>query len=229
MVVRAKAMAASAAEHFLNIFKAALATAPFCGGIAQLLSDYIPSARLRRLETFARQTAEDMNRLQDKIRTENLLTDDFAFMFEKCFRGAAENYQKEKLDAYRGILVNSAIGGGASSDEREYFANLLAKLTPLHIRILGVLRNPVPYLRMAGISEDQVPEGRISDVLAKAFPSTPFVAVRAAYVDVYQMDLVTTPNDNLYIGGMTRSNALEFTTKLSDLGQRFIEFCTLPA
>ena len=30
------------AEHILNILKAGLATAPFCGGIASLISDYIP-------------------------------------------------------------------------------------------------------------------------------------------------------------------------------------------
>jgi len=46
-------------------------------------------------------------------------------MFEKCFRGVAENYRTEKLEAFRGILVNSAIGFNASQEEREYFVNLV--------------------------------------------------------------------------------------------------------
>ena len=44
----------NAAEHILNILKAGLATAPFCGGIASLMTDYIPSGRTTRLEAFVK-------------------------------------------------------------------------------------------------------------------------------------------------------------------------------
>lgn len=47
-------------EHLVNVLKAALATAPFCGGIASLMTDYIPSRRVKRLEQFAAQVGQDL-------------------------------------------------------------------------------------------------------------------------------------------------------------------------
>ena len=69
-------------EHLLNVLKAGLATAPFCGGLASLITDYIPSGKSKRLEEFAQKISEDLERLQDQVREEVLHTDDFAFMFE---------------------------------------------------------------------------------------------------------------------------------------------------
>src|ERR1044071_6781967 len=111
-------------ELIVNIFKAVLSTVPFGGGIASLMTDYIPSSRLRRLEDFANQTAKDLKNHADEIDETYLKTDDFAFMFEKCFRGAAENPQSEKLNAFRGILVNSTIRTDIAEEEKEYFLNM---------------------------------------------------------------------------------------------------------
>jgi hypothetical protein len=113
------ATSSNTTETILNIFKAVLATAPFCGGIASLITDYIPSARFQRLEKFAEQVAEDLLELSDRIDESYIKTDDFAFMFEKCFRGVAENPQKEKMNAFRGILINSAVRKDYSEGGRD--------------------------------------------------------------------------------------------------------------
>ena len=68
----------------------------------------------------------------DKVDTQILETDEFAFIFEKSFRGAAENYQREKLDAFRGIIVNSAIGTNIQLDEKEYFLVWVSNLSTVH-------------------------------------------------------------------------------------------------
>ena len=39
-----QAAASGTTEHIVNILKAGLTTTPFCGGIASLMSDYIPSS-----------------------------------------------------------------------------------------------------------------------------------------------------------------------------------------
>ena len=85
-------------------------------------------------------------RLADQVDAEYIRTDDFAFMFEKCFRGAAENPQEEKITAFRGILVNSALRKDYSEEEKEYFVNLVNSLSALHIRILRFLHTPTPRL-----------------------------------------------------------------------------------
>ncbi|MGD0005847.1 MAG: hypothetical protein ABSE06_16660 [Anaerolineaceae bacterium] len=82
-------------EHILNILKAGLSAAPFMGAIASLLTDYIPTYRANRLEQFSEQIAEDLLRLQNQVDSNYLQTDEFAFMFERCFRAVAENPQKE--------------------------------------------------------------------------------------------------------------------------------------
>lgn len=85
-------------EHLVNILKAGLSTAPFCGGIASLMSDYIPSAKQRRLEQFVQQIAKDLEDLQDRVNESQILTDEYAYIFEQCLKGAADNYQKENLN-----------------------------------------------------------------------------------------------------------------------------------
>src|SRR5690606_36262179 len=94
-------------EHLLNLLKAGLATTPFCGGIASLMTDYIPSTKQQRLEEFVSEVSEDLMKLKHRVDENILHTDEFAFMFEKCFRGVAENYQAEKIQAFRGMLINS--------------------------------------------------------------------------------------------------------------------------
>lgn len=51
---------AAAVDHLINILKAGLSTAPFCGGIASLMSDYIPTQRTKRLDQFAERVACDL-------------------------------------------------------------------------------------------------------------------------------------------------------------------------
>jgi hypothetical protein len=55
------------AETVLNIFKAALSTAPFTGGLASLITDYIPSSRFRRLEEFAQRVADDLQAVAGQV------------------------------------------------------------------------------------------------------------------------------------------------------------------
>ena len=53
--------------------------------------------------------------------TDYIQSDEYACLFEQCFRGAAENYQREKIEAFRGILVNSPIRTDIGQEEKEYF------------------------------------------------------------------------------------------------------------
>src|ERR1700690_4440528 len=133
---RQKAEGQPFAEHILNIIKAGLSAAPFTGAIASLMTDYIPTTKANRLEEFAEQVAKDLYHLRDSVNAAYLQTDDFAFMFEQSFRAVAEHPQKEKLEAFRGILVNSATIKGYTEEEKEYFLNLAMNLSTLHIRIL---------------------------------------------------------------------------------------------
>jgi len=214
------------AEHILNIIKAGLSAAPIAGAIASLMSDYIPEARSTRLEEFAQQIAEDLLTLQDRISEEYLLNDEFAFMFEQCFKGAAEYPQQEKLEAFRGILINSALPTDLSDGEKEFFFNLVMNLAVLHIRIIKFMAFPEDYLEQAGIPVDQI-QGGFSSFFPKAIPGVSLDVIKAAFADLNRYGFTNT--DRSIFGTMTAGQGLQLLRgRVTDLGMKFIAFCTVP-
>jgi hypothetical protein len=213
-------------ETILNIFKATLATAPFCGGIASLITDYIPSARFKRLEKFAEQIAEDLLKLSDRVNESYIQTDDFAYLFEKSFRGVAENPQPEKINAFRGILINSAVRSDYSEEEKEYFITLVNTLSVLHIRILRFMAQPKQYLSDSGIPEGRI-VGGFSDFFQVVIPGVSLSVIESAFGDLYQYGLINT--DKSIFRTMTAGQGLHLLgNRVSDFGHRFIEFCISP-
>jgi hypothetical protein len=215
------------AEHILSIVKAGLSAAPFAGAIASLMSDYIPESRSARLEEFAEQIADDLLRLEDRISAEYLLTDDYAFMFEQCFKGVAEYPQREKLEAFRGILVNSAIPGDLSEEEKEFFLNLVANLSVLDIRIIKFMAFPEEYLSEAGIPREQI-QGGFSTFFPRAIPGINLDVIKAAFADLNRYGFTNT--DKSAFGTFTAGQGLELLRgRVTDLGMKFIAFCSVPS
>ena len=222
-----KAAGRAPVEHIINVFKAAVATVPFAGGLASLLSDYIPYARARRLEEFAQQTVEELGRLQDRVDQNYLHTDDFAFMFEKCFRAAAENPQQEKLAAFHSILVNSTTRRDLSEEEKEYFLNLALRLTTLHIRILRFMEEPEAYLSANGIPKEQI-TGGFRQFFPTAIPGVALDVIKSAFGDLYREGLLNT--DASIFTTMTSGRGLDLLTgRVSDFGARFVSFISRAA
>ncbi|MFT5719991.1 MAG: hypothetical protein ACI9W6_000280 [Motiliproteus sp.] len=218
----------SPAGHVLNVLKAGLATAPFCGGIASLMTDYIPNSKQSRIEDFAERVAVDLEALQDKVDESAIFTDNFAYTFEKCFRGAAENYQKEKLEAFRGILVNSAIGSDLPDDEKEYFINLVNTLSPLHMRLLKFTFSPVQYLNENSIPQESI-RGGFSQFFPVAIPGVNVEVIKSAFGELYQYGFLST--DKSIFSTMTSGQGLDLLgngSRVTELGKRFISFCTSP-
>ena len=215
----------SISDHIINIFKAVLSTTPFCGGLASLISDYIPSSKSKRITEYTRQIATDLKRLEDKVDVQTLQTDEFAHILESCYRGVAENYQKIKIELFRGILINSAIGHDIIADEKEYFLGLVSSFSVLHIRILLFMSSPKKYLNYYNIDERLI-IGGFSEMFRVAIPETNIDVIRSAFGDLYQKGFLTT--DKSIFSTMTSTHGLDLLgNRVADIGIRFIEFCTL--
>jgi hypothetical protein len=213
-------------EHLLNILRAGLSTAPFCGGIASLMTDYIPTSKQKRIEEFVELIAKDLDKLQKKVNENLILTDDYAFIFEKCFRGAAENYQKEKLQSFRGILINSAIGYNLKEEEKEYYLNLVTTLSTLHIKILKFMATPLEYLENEGVSKEKI-NGGFSQFFPIAIPGVDIEVIKSAFGDLYQYGFINT--DKSIFSTMTSGQGLDLLGgRVSVLGKQFINFCRVP-
>ncbi|HVN31644.1 MAG TPA: hypothetical protein VMT45_06620 [Thermoanaerobaculaceae bacterium] len=214
-------------EHLLSVLKAALATAPFCGGIASLMTDYIPSRRVKRLEQFANQVGQDLEALRERVEAGRINTEDYAFIFERCFRGAADFPQKEKLEAFRGILVNSALPTNLTQDQREFFLNLVERLSSVHLRILRFMADPRGYLASMEIPESRI-MGGFSSFFPVALPGVPIDVIRAAFADLHALGFSNTSPD--IFTTMTAGQGLQLLgDRLTPLARAFVSFCTVPA
>jgi len=216
----------SLGHHLLTIMKAVLASTPFCGGIASLMSDYIPSRRVKRLEDFARQVAEDLNAVMEAAQAERLETDEYAFIFERCFLGASQFPQEEKIRAFRAILVNSILPTDLRQDEQEYFLSLAERLSPLHLRMIRFMSDPAGYLVAAGISKNEI-RGGFSTFFPVALPGVDLQVIKATFADLHTFGFTTTSPDIFHT--MTSGQGLELLgDRLTPLAKSFASFCTSP-
>lgn len=157
--VRSAASERPAGEHMLNLLKAGLASFPVGASIASLLTDSIPSQRLKGLDEFVNDLAKDLNRLSDRMDADYVKSESFAPMLEQCLRGVADYPQQEKREAFHAILLNSAIDRTTSSDEKDFYLALVKDLTALHLRILSFLAGPSRYLQSIGRTPQSMTEG----------------------------------------------------------------------
>jgi len=215
-------------EHVFNVLTAILASVPIGASFTSLLKDYIPNARFRRIDKFVRQVAEDLKRLSDRIDVDYITKDEFAYMFEQSFRGVAQNYQEEKIEAFRAILLNSAIRKDVIQDEKEFYLSLVNSLSVVHIRILKFLANPEAYISEQGINRDSI-QGGFRDIFRTLMPELETMIVESAFGDLYQLGLIGT--DKTIFRTTTSSSGLQlvgYGCRVQDLGKRFIGFCISP-
>jgi len=223
--VKGKVLSIPRGEHILYLFKAGLSGLPIGSAISSLLTDYIPGARFKRVENFARQVAEDLKKFEDQIDENFIKTDEFAYIFEQSIRGVAQNYQKEKLKAFRAILVNSAIRKDVAQDEKEYFLSLVNNLSTLHIQILKFLAFPKEYIREQGMEANSI-QGGFSQIFSKLMPELDPDVIESAFGDLYQLGFINT--DKTIFHTQTSARGLRLVgDRVTNLGKRFINFCSI--
>lgn len=200
---------------------------PLAGTLTTLATHFIPSQRLKRLEEYAANVGADLKALAARVDNAHLKSDQFAFMFEQCFRGAAENYQEEKLAAFRGILVNSAVRDDVDQDEQQYMLSLINRLTELHLRILSLMADPIAYLDSRGIDPNTI-RGGLGESMECALPGIDIGAISGAFDDLHQAGMLNT--DSHMFNTMTSAQGIQIIgRRVTEHGQRFIDFCKSPA
>jgi hypothetical protein len=212
-------------EHVINGFKAILGTIPFTGGIASLISDYIPSQRQLRLEEFVESVANDLITFKDSVNENYIQTDEFAFMFEKCFKGAVENYQKEKIVAFKAVLINSLIDFETTQTEKEYYLTLVDNLSLLHIQVLTFMASPHEYLKFKGLDESVV-SGGFRDFFPKIIPNVDIDIIKLSFKDLFNYGFLNI--ESSIFNTMTSSSGWSLLSdRVTPNGRKFIAFISL--
>lgn len=196
-------------DHMKNLIVAGLNAVPYVGGVlASLFDSYIPKQKEKRLVAFVEELGVEIDKVKDQIKKDVVNTDNFAFVFERTFRGAIESYQKEKIDLYKAIFINSLTDKlNLNDEEKEIFLNLANDLTVRHVKIMDIL--------LKNNSGDLV------QVVQSSFSDYDQESIFYIMDDLRNKGLVH-QKGTLYDGSLSNN-----FNQLSEMGKRFVEFITL--
>jgi hypothetical protein len=212
-------------ERLISIFKAASSFDPVAGAIVSLIADYIPNQRQVRLEKFAKEVAENFNKFKDEVNDDFIKTNEFAFIFERCFKGVVENYQTEKIQAFKAVLINTLRDNKLPQDQKELFLSLVDRLTILHIKLLAFLTDPYDYVDSRSIPRHHV-QGSFKEFLPRVFPGTTVDHLRVIIHDLFGYGF--TRDDQGIIDLMTMSRGFELISgRVTPSGREFLGFISL--
>ncbi len=198
-------------EHLKNISIAAVSTIPVLGGALSVLMDkYIPNYVERRRIQLMEDLSKELEELSERITPERLASEEFASVFIRGFRRAMEEHLHEKIEAFKAIILNTAIAPSTEFDELTLFLRLVSDLTVDQIRILHLLQ------RDADIRKDK--QGL-------------FLVMKAAWPDADSDYLMACVNE-LLRGNLVTSNPKNKGEQgqhfLTGLGSRFVAYISTP-
>jgi hypothetical protein len=212
-------------EHVVNALKALFNAVPIVGGsVASLMDDYIPTTRDKRMQEFAQAVADEFERVGERIDGSKIDTDEFAYMFTKVFQDVSRDYQKEKLSAYRNILVNSLLVDVPAALQESYLHRVEA-LTSLHIRVLSYLALSVDEVESMLASR-----GMQTNSLSATLTTLVGIDKHTLQAVVHDLDMqgITHGMSSALGAMMTAHGAMSLQGRLSYFGQGFVAFISRP-
>jgi len=220
----------SVADDFHRSARAALSAIPVVGGAAiELFNRLLAPPIQRRRDAWLNGLAERINKLEQegRVKVEDLQNnDEFVSTVMQASQVAVRNHQREKVDALRNAVLNTAIGQAPDDSKREMFLGLVDTFTVWHLRLLALFTDPPKWFERNG---KPVPQFGITSsrhaIIQKAFPDA------SAQGEWLQL-VITQLHDQKLIGFdsimtmLSATGALErATTGLSD---EFISFISEP-
>jgi hypothetical protein len=221
----------SAGDIGREIGKAIVSAVPVAGGPLQVLFENVFAAPLeKRKQVWLEQLAEVVAELQQKVEglTPERLANDEAFVTVamQASQIAIRNHQREKLEALRNAVLNSALPNPPEEDERIIFLRLIDQLTPWHLRILSLLSGPEQWMARNNVQNPGWSAGGVSTVIEHCFPDL------RGKRDIYDQIVRDLQAEGLVGQGqflhvtMTGRGMLE--SRIPERGKRFLKFISAP-
>ena len=158
-----------------SIARGGLSAVPLVGGLlVEGFTGATTAGRLARQQKWMEEISEAVNRLVLEPRgltMEDLSTDEgFLNVIGAASRAAVETSDEVKLDALRNAVLNSTLGLDTEADRRAILMDIVVSLTPTHIKLLGLLRDPREWLERAGRPVSPSRSGSLIDLIFFAYP-----------------------------------------------------------
>lgn len=130
-------------DHLRNLLIGLTGAVPYIGGpLSMLLDKYIPERRQKRLFDFFDNLFFELEKIEEeKVNKNYLKSEEFGYLLEETTERIAKTYQKEKIEAYKNILLNSITDTETSQDVKEIYLHLVDELTDYDLYVLKLIYN----------------------------------------------------------------------------------------
>jgi hypothetical protein len=175
------------------------------------------------VEIFSRIKELEGEKGKEEFKIENLAKNEvFISMFLYATQVAMRTHQKEKRDALRNAVINSAFPNSLDEDLQLIFLNMIDTFTPWHIRILKFYQDPKRWFKKLG--KDPVYNGNPAEALLRAFPdlSSKQSLYEQIINDLNSRGLLSLDKPILYTT-VTSPGDLSRTTEVGNAFLQFIE------
>ncbi len=171
--------------------------------------------------------AERLQKLEDRLEQpliERLGSDEsFTTVLLSASQIAVRNHQREKLEALKNAVLNSALGVTPDETKRAIFLSLVDRLTPTHIVLLKFFRAPLDNTAAQPFRDHSM--GGLFHLISTVFPE---LRSQKELLELIWQDL---SNSGLLSGGgmnvtMTGSGLVQKRT--TELGDQFLRFIADP-
>jgi hypothetical protein len=130
-----------------TVIKGARAAIPIAGGAAAELSGLLNLPLARRRDAWFQDLADRLRELESQIEgfsLDNLAANEsFISAMLQAAQAALRTHQKEKLEALRDAVLNTAAGQASDGDYHTVFLALIDRFSAGHLRVLKSFRHPV--------------------------------------------------------------------------------------
>lgn len=138
-------------DYLYALTKGGLSSVPIAGGIiSAIFSTTVTSPYNKRMLAYLMTINERLDTLEKNgiINKQALLNDEeFMNVIIQSAEIAVKNSQKEKLDALRNCVINTARKTNIELDRKMIYLNIINQITPTHIIIFRTIANPEGAIR----------------------------------------------------------------------------------
>lgn len=142
------------------LLRTAIQALPYVGGpIDTLLSGKASKIQQARIECFLDETNKKLQTIEkEKIDYEFIESEEFFSIFQNLLEKVIRTYEKEKIEIFSNIFVNSIVKENSKTYYKEGFIDMVFNLSALHIKILRFFYHRHNVLRSLGIEYTSVDE-----------------------------------------------------------------------
>lgn len=206
----------------------ALNSIPIAGGVMSDIAGAIISKRQnRRLNQFLVALADNLKNVESRINNDFVQTEDFQDLAEDVFSRAAETRQKEKLDAFRAIFINTVLSDSPTYDEAAEINSLVNGWQSRHIILMHILADPAAADKQMGnvVGPGGGLTTSIFSILHKLLPEWDDDKIDRTWKELYDVQMHRTPGTK---AGMADQGIKKLQNRLTEFGVKVARYLIVP-